>query len=304
MSTKTRQECRARKAFLAFQSPSCQLYRLSQKLRINVLPWNERGGPPGSHFGSIFARGCVGQECLKGQWYAWNGTKNLDNAPAAADCPASWAWSAMCRLPAAQLGPFSPVLFSRAGGLVGPPGQLKVGPVRRWRRWARCKGAEVKRSGLLSEHWVNAVYTAAAALMAPAPALLAPIAPLVAARRTGGAVARAQCAGKSIRTLTALLTSPFLSWENFPVALCLLCMYFYVKVTKYVLHKYVLLHNLYIFFSGKLMEWVWRTFELPCAPLKPTVCTFLTPFFTSVYNLERLILHVLNKEILQKIRGL
>ena len=82
MNPKTRQECVARKAFLAFQSPSCQLYSLSHKLRINVLPWNEKGGPPGSHFGSIFARGCVGQECLKGQWYAWNGTKNLDNAAA------------------------------------------------------------------------------------------------------------------------------------------------------------------------------------------------------------------------------
>ena len=158
MSTKTRQECRARKAFLAFQSPSCQLYSLSQRLRINVLPWNEKGGPPGSHFGSIFARGCVGQECLKGQWYAWNGTKNLDNATAAADCPAGL--DQLCNwLPPAQLGPFS-LVFS-AGGLVGPPGQLKVGPVRqRRRRSARRKGAEVKRSGLLSEHWVHAMYTA------------------------------------------------------------------------------------------------------------------------------------------------
>ena len=43
--------------------------------------------------------------------------------------------------------------------------------------------------------------------------------------------ARAQCAGKSIRTLTAILTSPFLSWKNFPVALCLLCTSMYVKVT-------------------------------------------------------------------------
>ena len=52
--------------------------------------------------------------------------------------------------------------------------------------------------------------------------------------------ARAQCAGKSIRTLTAILTSPFLSWKNFPVALCLLSMYFYVKVAMYyVVHKYV-----------------------------------------------------------------
>ena len=55
-------------------------------------------------------------------------------------------------LPAAQLGPFS-LVFS-AGGLVGPPGQLKVGPVRQRRRRSarRRKGAEVKRSGLLSEH--------------------------------------------------------------------------------------------------------------------------------------------------------
>ena len=53
-------------------------------------------------------------------------------------------------LPPAQLGPFS-LVFS-AGGLVGPPGQLKVGPVRQRRRSARRKGAEVKRSGLLSEH--------------------------------------------------------------------------------------------------------------------------------------------------------
>ena len=145
-----------------------------------------------------------------------------------------WAWSAMW-LPPAQLGPFS-LVFS-AGGLLGPPGQLKVGPVRQRRRAARRTGAEVKRSGLLGEHLVHAMYIAAPAgggTCAPS-ATCAP----------GGVVAaywrrraRAQCAGKSIRTLTALLTSPFLSWENFPVALCLLCMYFYVKVTVYYISMY------------------------------------------------------------------
>ena len=167
-----------------------------------------------------------------------------------------WAWSAMW-LPPAQLGPFS-LVFS-AGGLLGPPGQLKVGPVRQRRRWARRKGAEVKRSGLLSEHWVHAMYTAAAA----APAVCGTCAPS-ATCAPGGVVAaywrrraRAQCAGKSIRTLTALLTSPFLSWKNFPVALCLLCMYFYVKVTMYYISMYCITCT---FFSGKLQEWVWRTY--------------------------------------------
>ena len=114
-----------------------------------------------------------------------------------------WAWSAMW-LPPAQLGPFS-LVFSAEGGLLGPPGQLKVGPVRQRRRWARRKGAEVKRSGLLSEHWVHAVYTAAAT----APAVGGTCAPS-ATCAPGGVVAaywrrraRAQCAGKSIRTLTA-----------------------------------------------------------------------------------------------------
>ena len=161
MSTKTRQECRARKAFLAFQSPSCQLYSLSQRLRINVLPWNEKGGPPGSHFGSIFARGCVGQECLKGQWYAWNGTKNLDNATAAADCPAGL--DQLCSLPACcPAWPIQPCFFSRWTGRAARTAKSRAGPAEAAGvpGAARRKGAEVKRSGLLSEHWVHAMYTA------------------------------------------------------------------------------------------------------------------------------------------------
>ena len=65
--------------------------------------------------------------------------------------------------------------------------------------------------------------------------------------------ARAQCAGKSIRTLTAILTSPFLSWKNFPVALCLLCTILLCK-SDYVLHNLSMYCITCTFFSGKFKE--------------------------------------------------
>ncbi len=78
--SKTRQECQLKMALKSAKSSQIHEENMAKNVANPFLPWKEKSGPPGSTKGLKLRWRLRCVECLEGQWYAWNGTKNLENA--------------------------------------------------------------------------------------------------------------------------------------------------------------------------------------------------------------------------------